>query len=72
MKQHNTVMPHAAFNGPTPDEIFFGTTAGAEELPGRRQEARERRVEVNRSKTCGACTADDLSSDSKQVPNAAA
>ena len=72
VEQHNAVMPHAAFRGPTPDEVFFGTTADAEELPGKRREARERRVENNRSRTCGACTGDDLSSDSMGVANAPA
>ena len=72
VNQHNVVMPHAAFNGPTPDEMFFGVTDGADELPGERQEARERRVEINRSRTCGACTGDDLLSDSEGVASAAA
>jgi hypothetical protein len=25
VEQHNTVMPHQAFNGHTPEEIHFGT-----------------------------------------------
>ena len=25
VRQHNSVMPHAAFNGSTPDEVYFGT-----------------------------------------------
>ena len=45
--------------------MFSGATVGAEELPEKRLKARERRVEVNRARTCGACTGDDLSSDSK-------
>ena len=24
VEQHNTVMPHSAFDGATPDEMFFG------------------------------------------------
>ena len=72
IEQHNAVMPHAAFSGPTPDEVFFGATQGAEELPRKRRKARERRVENNRSRICGACSQGDSSSDSKGVANAAA
>jgi len=72
VEQHNAVMPHAAFKGHTPDEMFFGATVGAVELPEKRLKARERRVEVNRSKSCGACIGDDLSSDSKGVAVAVA
>ena len=72
VEQHNAVMPHAAFHGATPDELFLGTTVGVEELPAKRQEARKRRVEVNRSKTCGACTEGDLLSDSEGVALAVA
>jgi putative transposase len=53
---HNEVMPHAAFNGQTPDEMFFGT--GDEVTPslaGARRTAREERSMVNRSARCGVC-----------------
>ena len=30
VKAHNSEIPHAAFNGPTPDEMYFGT---ASDLP---------------------------------------
>ena len=46
----------------------FRLDLGATRVP----EARERRVEANRSRTCGACTEDDLSSDSKGVALAVA
>ena len=72
IEQHNAVMPHAAFSGPTPDEVFFGTTQGAEELPRKRRKARECRVENNRSRRCGASSQGVSSSDSKGVANAAA
>ncbi len=66
VEQHNTVMPHAAFDGQTPDEMFSGVAVGVgEELAGKRRKARERRVEINRSRSCGACSDDDLSSDPK-------
>ncbi len=28
VQAHNEVMPHSAFNGQTPDEVFFGRVAG--------------------------------------------
>ena len=60
VEQHNSVMPHAAFNGATPDEMFSGNTVGAEVLPEMRRAARERRVEINRSRICGACAGRDF------------
>ena len=43
--QHNAVMPHAAFNGATPDEVFSGTAGplGAR-LANARDHARQRRL----------------------------
>ncbi|HEY3450386.1 MAG TPA: hypothetical protein VGK67_28790, partial [Myxococcales bacterium] len=34
--QHNAVMPHSAFKGQTPNEIFFGTGAGLQTSCGAR------------------------------------
>jgi putative transposase len=54
--QHNEVMPHAAFEGQTPDEIFFGIGDGVpKKLANARKAARERRLKENRSAACGAC-----------------
>jgi transposase InsO family protein len=54
--QHNTVMPHAAFDGQTPDEMFRGTGAGVPaQLTAARINAREARLTHNRSLDCGAC-----------------
>jgi hypothetical protein len=56
VEQHNTVMPHQAFNGHTPDEIYFGTREDLEqELLERRLQARLERVSRNRELTCGNC-----------------
>jgi hypothetical protein len=33
--EHNTKMPHAAFRGQTPDEVFFGTALETEPLRSR-------------------------------------
>jgi hypothetical protein len=49
-------IPHAAFHGQTPDEIYFGRGAQIpDELAARRREARKRRLERNRAVACGAC-----------------
>jgi transposase InsO family protein len=54
--EHNERIPHAAFHGQTPDEIYFGRGAQIpDELAARRREARERRLERNRAVACGAC-----------------
>jgi putative transposase len=54
--QHNTVMPHSAFDGQTPDEIFFASGERVpDELRVRRLEARRRRLEENRRTQCAAC-----------------
>jgi transposase InsO family protein len=56
VEQHNTVMPHRAFDGRTPDEVYFGVADNlAGELAERRRLAREQRVASNRSKTCATC-----------------
>lgn len=50
------VMPHRAFDGRTPDEVYFGVAANlASELAERRRLAREERMASNRTMTCAAC-----------------
>jgi hypothetical protein len=54
--EHNERIPHAAFDGQTPDEIYFGRGADVpDELAVARREARKRRVELNRAVACTAC-----------------
>ncbi len=54
---HNEVMPHSAFQGETPDEMYFGTGgAVAFELGIARQTARDVRMLANRAARCGVCT----------------
>ena len=54
--EHNTKMPHAAFRGQTPDEVFFGTAPNLPvELDAARAKARELRLAANRSASCGRC-----------------
>jgi putative transposase len=68
VKAHNgrkrsfRVMPHAAFEGQTPDEMYFG--AGDEvtkNLAVARKTAREKRMKENRAVRCGVCIADTTS-----------
>ena len=54
--EHNRVLPHSAFKGQTPDEMYFGTgDAIPEELDAAKEAARAERLEVNRSRTCPVC-----------------
>jgi putative transposase len=58
VQAHNEVMPHPAFNGQTPDEVYFGTgDAIAAELASGRERARDVRMARNRGAQCGACIA---------------
>ncbi len=53
---HNGVLPHSAFKGQTPDEVYFGT---GEEIPGEldaaKKATRAERMEVNRARSCTVC-----------------
>jgi hypothetical protein len=56
VRAHNETMPHAAFNGQTPDEIYFGNgDAVVIDLAAARVRARQERMKANRMATCGAC-----------------
>ena len=51
--EHNRVLPHSAFRGQTPDEMYFGTgDAVPAELAARAAAARRTRVEANHSASC--------------------
>ena len=66
--QHNAVMPHAAFNGATPDEVFSGTAWGlGARLADARDLARRRRLHHNRSRSCETCAPAKLRSDHEGV-----
>ena len=59
---HNEVMPHAAFDGQTPNEMYFGTgDAVAAELVTARKTAREERMKANREAQCGVCIGETAS-----------
>jgi putative transposase len=54
--QHNHVLPHSAFRGQTPDEMYFGTgDAVPADLASLAAVARRARVEANRSASCETC-----------------
>ena len=58
--EHNRVLPHSAFRGQTPDEMYFGTgdTVPAD-LTSRAAAARRARFEANRSAACRTCPSID-------------
>ena len=56
VQEHNLRLPHSAFRGQTPDEIYFGTGGNVpDELEAARQTARQARAEADRKRTCGVC-----------------
>lgn len=56
VQEHNQVLPHSAFRGQTPDEMYFGTgDVVLTELPVRAAAARRARLQANRSAACGKC-----------------
>ena len=60
VEQHNKVMPHSAFRGQTPDEMYFGTGAAVPtDLAAARLAARQARVARNRQLHCSACQPHD-------------
>ena len=59
VRQHNEVMPHAAFEGQTPDEMYFGRgDAVVVKLAATRIKARDQRIEANLVAQCGLCNSD--------------
>ena len=53
---HNEVMPHSAFQGQTPNEMFFGTGGEVtQKLSAARTSARDERMRANRTARCGVC-----------------
>ena len=56
IEKYNTQMPHPAFSGQTPDEMYFGTAVDLPaELAAARSTAREERLAANRAMSCNQC-----------------
>ena len=54
--EHNTRLPHSAFRGQTPDEMYFGTGRNVPaRLAAAREAARQARLQANRSRRCAVC-----------------
>jgi transposase InsO family protein len=59
VNQHNSVLPHSAFRGQTPDEMYFHTGDDIpEQLEAARLKARQARMEENRRLNCETCQED--------------
>jgi putative transposase len=72
VSEHNSNMPHAAFHGQTPDEVYFGR---GDEVPDQLAEAgrlaRQARLETNRGLSCEACRTEPGPSSPSEVVAAA-
>ena len=56
VEQHNSHLPHSAFRGQTPDEMYFGTGEDIpKQLHNSRLAARMSRMESNRAQSCRMC-----------------
>ena len=56
VQEHNARIPHSAFRGQTPDEMYFGTGKQVPaELEAACRQARRARAETNRNLTCRVC-----------------
>ena len=54
--EHNATMPHSAFRGQTPDEMYFGRGETVpDKLALKRREAQRLRIEQNRNIACAEC-----------------
>jgi len=60
VQEHNRVLPHSAFRGQTPDEMYFGTGESVPaDLTTSVAAARRARVDANRSAACRTCPSID-------------
>ena len=54
---HNSEIPHAAFRGQTPDEMYFGKGAHLpDQLAAAKKEALAARLAANRGASCANCS----------------
>ena len=69
VEKHNTQMPHAAFHGQTPDEMYFATAVYLPaQLAMARSKARAERLDVNRAMTCDRCSGQPANLPASQIP----
>ena len=69
VEQHNTQMPHAAFSGQTPDEMYFGTAANLPaELAAARSCAGVSRLAANRAMSCDRCLGQQPHPTESRIP----
>ena len=62
VREHNTQLPHSAFPGQTPDEMYFGRGDHVpRELERARLAARRARLEANRASYCSVCPSEEES-----------
>lgn len=67
--QHNTQMSHSAFEGQTPDEMYFGTAANLpDELAAARRKARAWRLDANRAMSCDRCAGRPVDFPTPEIP----
>jgi putative transposase len=70
VNEHNTKMPHPAFSGQTPDEMFFGTGAGVPEEPAlAKGNARAARMAANRAMSCERCLGRQATPIGETIPH---
>jgi hypothetical protein len=56
VEEHNTRLPHSAFRGQTPNEMYFGTAGHVPDvLNANMKSARQARMTVNRSTSGQVC-----------------
>jgi putative transposase len=69
VEEHNTQMPHSAFSGQTPDEMYFGTAVDLPaQLAAARGKARAERLAANRAMTCSDCIGQQASVPESHIP----
>ena len=57
VQQHNSHLPHSAFKGQTPDEMYFGTGDDiSQKLEEAKLQARQLRLKSNRERNCQVCS----------------
>ena len=71
INEHNSKMPHSAFAGQTPDEMYLGRGATVpDELATARLGARRARMLENLRASCAVCPVPESRSDSDGVATA--